>query len=71
MPTPSAQRSKWQKRFSQSGDEGQPKTIRLHLSLGFLKSWKDWAEGWLEKAKDRPSEGASDVFESKLKEARQ
>ena len=47
----------WQKRFSQSGDESQPKTIHLHLSLGCLKSWKDWAEGWLEKAKDRRNEG--------------
>src|SRR5262249_12299757 len=71
MPTPRAQRSKWQTRFSQSDDVAQPKTIRMHLSLGLVKSEQDWAGVCVEKAKDRPSEGASDVFESKLKEARQ
>jgi hypothetical protein len=61
----------WQKRFSQSGDEGEPKTIHLDLSLGCLKSWKDWAEGWSRKPKTGATRGASDAFESKLKEARQ
>jgi MOSC domain-containing protein YiiM len=46
--------------YTRDRDEAE----RLVAIPQMSESWKVWAEGWLEKAKDRRRAGASDAFES-------